>query len=363
MSESEPGAAGAGRLGHVRLATWDDDPPVGGQGVYVRGLRDALGAAGVRTSTVAGRGAGAVAYRRWSGHGPLDLSIAFTIAPAPLEAGEPDVVHVSGGPGGIQLLRRIGPPLVYTAHHTFELSHPRYRPQRWYGAVEARAYALAAAVIAVSPSTAGSLRRMGVDGDKVVVVPPGIDLARCAAPASRGERRMLFAGRLEPEKGPLEAVAAMARVVAEVPGATGVVVGRGRLRRAVERKVRATPGLEYRDRVSDEELAACYARADVVLVPSAFEGLGLVALEAMAAGCAVVGYDVAGLHDSVADRGVLVGAGDVPALADAAAALLRDEHRREELGEAAAAHVRRAHGWDRRVREVIAVYHQVLCGR
>ena len=80
-----------------------------------------------------------------------------------------------------------------------------------------------------------------------------------------------------------------------------------------------------------------FRRAEVVLVPSAFEGLGLVPLEAMAAGTAVVGYDVVGLHDTVGRRGELVAHGDVAALAAACRRLLVDSTRREQLVEAAQA--------------------------
>jgi glycosyltransferase involved in cell wall biosynthesis len=67
-------------------------------------------------------------------------------------------------------------------------------------------------------------------------------------------------------------------------------------------------------------------------MPSRFEGLGMVALEAQSAGTPVVGYDVDGLRDAVGGGGLLVPAGDIPALRDAVAALLGDPGRRSELG-------------------------------
>lgn len=347
---------------HVRLATWDDDPPAGGQGVYMRGLRRSLAQAGVRTSTVAGRGASAIVYRRLSGHGPLDLSIQLNLDAGPLLQGSPDLIHVSGGPGGLQLLRRLGPPIVYTAHHTFEMSHPRYKPQRWYGLVESRSYKLAKAVIAVSASTADSLRRMGVEDRRIAVIPPGIDLHRFVLPPARGEKRLLFVGRLEREKGPLDAISAMERVIAEVPGCTGLVIGTGHLRSAVVGRVTRTRGISYRTSIPDDELAHCYASSDVVMMPSAFEGLGFVALEAMASGCAVVGYDVPGLRDAISGRGILVPPGDIGALAAACRSLLTEPARLEDMAAGASGAVRTEHCWNRRIEEVIEVYHGVLSG-
>ncbi len=360
MSEEPARASTANRCLHVRLATWDDEPAVGGQGVYVRELRRSLEEAGVRVTTVAGRGRYAVAYRRLTGHGPLDLSVQLSLPNDHLTSGSPDLVHVSGGPGGLQIVRRLATPVVYTAHHTFELSHRWYEPQRWYGAVEARGYKLAQMVIAVSKSTADSVCRMGVSSQRVVVVPPGIDTELFRPGGSRGRRRMLFVGRLEPEKGPLDALAAMEEVVRQSPGASGSIVGSGRLRARVERRVRDTPQIEYRSAPSDQELAELYAAADVVLVPSAFEGVGLVALEAMAAGCAVVGYDVVGLHDTLSHHGVLVAEGDVKGLARTCRCLLEDPARAEELGAAASQAVRAEHSWNDRSDEIVALYRRVI---
>lgn len=67
-----------------------------------------------------------------------------------------------------------------------------------------------------------------------------------------------------------------------------------------------------------------YAAADVVVVPSRWEGMALVPLEAMASGRPVVGFAVAGLAESVGDAGEVVAAGDLAALAAAVATRLAD---------------------------------------
>ena len=355
-------AVGSGPRSHIRLATWDDDPPVGGQGVYVRQLRTALEERGVRISTVAGRGSSAVPYRRLTGHGPLDLSIALNVSPAPLLAGNPDLIHVSGGPGGLQILRRPGLPVVYTAFHTFEMSHRRYKPQRWYGIIEAMSYRPAVKVIAISTSTADSLTRTGLPPERVVVIPPGVDVDRFRRSADRGRLLVLYVGRLEPEKGPLDALAVMAQVVADVPGASGLLVGRGSLSDEVRRRTAGLPRISYRAEVTDDEVADLYAAADVVLVPSRFEGFGLVAVEAMASGCAVIGYDVPGLRDAIAGRGLLVRPGDVRAMALLCRQLLEDPARRDDLGDLASASVRAEHTWSHRSAEILDVYSEVLAG-
>jgi glycosyltransferase involved in cell wall biosynthesis len=81
-------------------------------------------------------------------------------------------------------------------------------------------------------------------------------------------------------------------------------------------------------------------------MPSRFEGLGMVALEAQSAGTPVVGYDVDGLRDAVRDGGVLVPSGDVAALRTAVADLLADPARRLEAGGQAREAMRAEQSWD-----------------
>lgn len=345
----------------VCLATWDDDPPLGGQGVYARGLRGALEARGVHVRTVAGRGPHAVAYRRLTGRPHVDLTLALNRSPQTLLTGGPDLVHLSAGPGGVHLFRHVTVPVVYTAHHTYRQAHGRLRLRRWYGALTAHCYGQAAAVVAVSPSTADALVASGVAADKVVVISPGVDADAALDDSRRVPGRMLFLGRLEPEKGPLEAVAVMEQVAAVLPGAHGVVVGRGSLAGALAGACEATGGtVTYRGGLSDEEVAAELRAASVVLMPSAYEGLGLVALEAMGAGAVVAGFDVEGLHDTIGDDGLLVAAGDTAALAAGCRALLADDAGRRRLAEQALDHIRRERSWRRCAELVEELYRTVL---
>jgi glycosyltransferase involved in cell wall biosynthesis len=386
------------------IATYDDAPPIGGQGRYVCGLRAGLRRRGVEVRTVAGHGDGAVHVPPVTRRPPLDHSLALTRDPRPLLAGAPDVIHVMGGPGGVILPRRLATPVVYTAHHTYRQAFPRRSPRRILSPVEARAYRLAAMVLAVSPSTADAVLRLGVRADRVEVLAPGIEVGRFdggvegpAAPAGDGREngagtgqgwgggapeataaraadgtgartaggrdpgRLLYVGRLEAEKRPLDAVAVMAELARRYPGVRGTVIGRGRLDDAVRVAASGAPAgaVEVRGAVSESELARAYAEAAVLVVPSRYEGLGLVALEAMAAGVAVVAYDVSGLRDAVRGRGTLVPAGDRAAMARACAEFVADPAARAELAARACAAVRAEHSWDAVAARVEAVYRAV----
>jgi glycosyltransferase involved in cell wall biosynthesis len=346
----------------VTLVSYDDDPPLGGQGVMVRGLRAGLQRRGVQVTTVAGRGDHAVTFPPLLHRPPLDLSLDLNRHPQRLLAGDPHVVHVMGGPGGVLLLRSLGVPVVYTANHTYRQAHAVGRLRRLPSLLERRAYARAAAVLPISPSTADAVRALGVPRPRIEVVAPGVDVERL----DRGEQlrqpgRLLFVGRLEPHKGPLLAVVAMAQLARTRPEVRGVVIGTGSQDSAVRAAAAASGGaVEMLGPLDDDALAAEYARADLVLIPSRYEGLGLVALEAMAAGAVVIAGDVDGLRDAVGDRGLLVSPSDGSALAAASAALLDDRQRRDELASRARDHVRRHHSWDAVAARVEAVYRKVL---
>lgn len=350
---------------HVRFVSWDDDPPVGGQGVYVRELRRALVERGIRVTSCSGRGPFAMSYPRLTGRRHLDMSVALNFSTRALLRGRPDVIQLSGGPGGLQLLRRLPVPTVYVAYHTHRQSTGWRQLRRLFDRLEHRSYAIADKVAAISPSTADAVVAMGIPASRVVVISPGLRLAELPGESDvqREEGRVLFVGRLEPEKRPLDALAAMDLIGREVRGARGFIVGTGSLERQVQEKAAATQGrVTYLGGLSDEDVVREYLRAQVVLMPSSFEGMGMVALEAMACGAVVLGYDVEGLRDTIGWRGRLVQRGDVEGLARVARQLLQNPGQLTEVAAAARDDVRRERSWKRCAEEFEHLYDELLGG-
>ena len=247
---------------------------------------------------------------------------------------------------------------------------------------ERRVVAAGARLAVSTPEEARDLRRLyGAGSDQCVVAPPGVDLARfrprdTAALRARlgldGRLVALFAGRLEPLKGPdllIEALAELDRspwlrlprpvhaLFAGDDSSDGARVGQ---RQQLNRRAQA---LGLADRVtfagalSQERLALFYSLADVVVVPSHTESFGLVALEALASGTPVVAAAVGGLRDVAADgvTGSLVAGRNPGTWAAAIAATLADPLLRERLGRAAR---RRAETftWERTVDVLAAEY-------
>jgi glycosyltransferase involved in cell wall biosynthesis len=345
----------------VTFVSYDDEPPLGGQGVELRGMRAALTARGHSVSTVAGRGDHAQSFPRVTGRAPLDFSLHLNRHPSLVTGTRADVVHALGGPGGVLLLRRVDAPLVYTANHTYRMAHGPRSVRRLLSPLEGRAYRGAAMVLAISPSTAAAVRALGVSHRRIEVLAPGVDVPE-ERPPERGAFRLLFVGRWEPEKGVLAAIAVMRQVIAQRPGVTAVVVGGGSLGGQVRDATTGVAALTVAGRVADDTLAREYAQASVVVMPSRYEGLGLVALEAQAHGAVVVGYDVDGLRDAVAERSLLVNPGDIASMVRSCLALVDDRSRRDELGEAAHAWVRAGHSWQRIGQRLEEVYAAVRTG-
>jgi D-inositol-3-phosphate glycosyltransferase len=215
------------------------------------------------------------------------------------------------------------------------------------------------------------------DPDKVVVVPPGVDLAVFSPGDQRLARAevglpldakvLLFVGRIQPLKAPEVLVEAAAELLARHPQWRGELVvavlggpsGSGLAHPRSLQELAAALGVEGQVRfvppVSRTELARWYRAADLVAVPSHSESFGLVAVEAQACGTPVVAARVGGLPSAVGEAGVLVDGHDIRVWADALEGLLMDPERRETLSRKAVEHAA-LFGWDRTAERLYEVY-------
>jgi glycosyltransferase involved in cell wall biosynthesis len=344
----------------VTIASYDDDPPLGGQGVVVHGMRAALERRGVQVHTISGRGEHAIAFARRTGRAPLDFSMQLNRYPQILLRAAPDVIHAQGGPGGVLLWKKLGAPLVYTAHHTYRQAHRLGSVKRMLNGVEARSYRGAAMVLPVSRSTANALLEMRIPASRIEVVSNGVDAVDLPG-VDHEDGRVLFVSRMEREKGALDAISLLQALTDADPSVHGVMVGTGSLATDVQKAADASGGrIEYLGGLDREALNREYARAAVLVMPSRFEGLGMVALEAQAARTPVAGFDVDGLRDAVGVGGVLAPAGDLEALRNATADLLKDPARRAELGARGREVVLAEHSWDAIAARLEEIYRSLL---
>jgi glycosyltransferase involved in cell wall biosynthesis len=143
-----------------------------------------------------------------------------------------------------------------------------------------------------------------------------------------------------------------------MPGERLLVVGDGPDRAALER--RAPANVVWAGQQPWERAIALMKGMDIVVVPSRFEGFGLAAAEAMAAGKAVVASDVDGLREVVGDAGVLVPAGDAVALGAALRRLLADPAERAALGRKARERVEQCFVPEMFRQKILALYGEAL---
>jgi len=176
-------------------------------------------------------------------------------------------------------------------------------------------------------------------GGEYVMVFNGIEVDRFAkaAPApTGGHPTIFFLGRHEPRKG-LEVLLEAMPVLG--PDVRLWVAGEGPQTEALRERVSGDPRIEWLGRVSDVEVTARMVAADVFCAPSlGGESFGVVLLEAMAARTPIVASDLPGYRRVVrhGDEGLLVGPGDVDALADALHSVLTDVAFRSGLADACA---------------------------
>lgn len=278
----------------------------------------------------------------WLQVAPFVLAEAWALHRA-VRTHRPDVLHVHWLlPQGVAALiagRRV-PWLVTTlGGDVYALSDP--------ASVRLKRTVLrrAGAVTAMNTEMAARLVALGAPAGATHVLPMGADVTAVRDGGAGVERipgRILFVGRLVEKKGLAVLLEALGRVPAG--GWTLEVVGDGPLRGAVEAAAAGLP-VEFRGALPRQDLAAAYARAEIVVVPSVAaatgdqDGLPVALLEAMSAGCAVVGSRIPGIDAAIGDgdTGLLVPPGDPVRLAAAISDLLAHPERRAKLGAAARA--------------------------
>ncbi|MFL5560770.1 MAG: glycosyltransferase family 4 protein [Gemmatimonadaceae bacterium] len=208
---------------------------------------------------------------------------------------------------------------------------------------------------AISRHTADDLTRL--TGVTAEIIPYSIAFTPHARSTTTAERpfTVLFVGRLVARKGVPVLLEAWAQ--AALPNAKLVIVGGGPDRDALEARsasLGVDANIDFRGRVSDEELASAYSTADLFVLPAVLdargdtEGLGVVLLEAMASHVPVLASAAGGITDVIVDgeSGILVPPGDAAALSNALRRVAGDPALRATLAANGARRVREHFSWD-----------------
>ncbi len=304
----------------------------------------------------------------------LKLALPRPLVAEALDAFKPDLVHVVNpavlGLGGIWLARTRGVPLVasYHTHLPKYLEHygmGMFEPLLWE--LLKAAHNQAALNLCTSSAMVEELSQHGIQHTALWQRGVDTDLFRpqWRNPAMRrklagvhgdSDSLLLYVGRLSAEK----QIERIRPVLDALPHARLALVGDGPHRQQLE-KVFAGSATTFLGYLGGEDLASAYASADAFLFPSSTETLGLVLLEAMAAGCPVVGANRGGIPDIVTDgvNGCLYDPDSPASLTAATERLLASTEQRQALRLAARAEAERW-GWAGATQQLRRFYSEVV---
>ena len=361
--------------------------PIGGMQNHTCELTRALDARGVRQTVVTTKPPGSPRYQRMGSEAKvirLGLPVrhmrqlySMSAGPTLASVAGCDLVHAHLGedlallPLAWATARAHRLPLILTIHCSLHYTLAPTDVRSWVlkrlgGAFERWTEKRADAGISLTPRLASMMVHDGVAPERVHVIPSGV---RSSLFAQRGRspwptlsgRKIVFVGRLVPQKGAHVLVQAAQRLRAD---AKVIIVGDGPERASLEaaaREAGVADRVVFHGFVPHDDIPSVLAHADVLVLPSIYEELGSIIVEAMQVGLPVVASDTGGIPAAVAHgiTGLLVPPGHPEALADGLDRVLLDEvlAQRLRLGAKAAAS---RYDWDVLSGRVLEIYKSVL---
>lgn len=209
-------------------------------------------------------------------------------------------------------------------------------------------------VTTVSKSVAQELKEYHLNPEKVIVVGNGVD-EKFFYPKQKiledGKKYIMFAGRIDREKGLFDLVESATYICSEKPDVFFIIAGKGRDLGKLQwsiRKAKLQDRFIFPGQVDKDQLVKLYQNATIFVFPSYHEGLPGAVLEAMSCGLPVIATDVRGNRDLISngETGILVPPRSPKKMAEAISMLLEDEKLRKTLGKNARKIVERSYTWD-----------------
>jgi glycosyltransferase involved in cell wall biosynthesis len=203
------------------------------------------------------------------------------------------------------------------------------------------------ALTVVSRTMLESVQSIGIDPKKVSVIPMGVELKKCfMPPAERKEKdALLFVGRLVEKKGLRYLIEAMPRILEQNPSAYLRIAGDGPENAVLKKRIselKINDSVQLLGPVSNEDLPPFYQTSNIVIFPSIIaadgdrEGFGLVLVEALGCGCALVVSDLPAMQDIIIDgkTALVVPQKNAKLLADRVNELLDNSALQSSIGKA-----------------------------
>jgi glycosyltransferase involved in cell wall biosynthesis len=294
-----------------------------------------------------------------------------------------DIVHDNQClASGLLLMKRLGIPVVATIHHPIDIDREielaqahnwrhGLRLRRFYSflGMQHRVSPQLDRTITVSERSAEDIRRFfKIGDDSLRVVLNGVDtdfFNSNGSTAKRPNSLIMVSSGNGRTKGLPFLLDALQEIRKETP-ATLTVVGNGSPEGEPARLVREhglQEAVTFTGKIDRDELGELYATSEIAVVPSLYEGFGLPAAEAMSCRLPVISTRAGALPEVVGEdgsSGVLVPAGDAPAITSALRRLLGDAGLRKRMGEAGRRRVEENFSWRQAAERTVKVYEEVV---
>ena len=242
-------------------------------------------------------------------------------------------------------------PLVVTIHHPITKDHrlemesatnwkEKLSSSRWHNflPMQKRVAPQLNHIICVSqPSKEDVISEFNVDGNKITVIPNGIDIdtfkpSFVAKPL--GFRIVTTASADIPLKGLRHLILALPRVIDEFPLTSLIVIGKSPEKSNLDKLIDdldLQDKITFKSGISELEIVKIYHDSDIAVIPSLYEGFGFGAGEAMACGVPLISTDSGGLKQVIGDAALKISPGSVKEIEDGIFKLFNEEETRKEL--------------------------------
>lgn len=303
-------------------------------------------------------------------HRDLDLGL-FRRLRRYITALNPDAVHthlIHADMHGVIAARRAGVRAIFSTSHNddpFRKNWSVRRMQRFLWPRITRAIAISEAI------RRHAIEVEGAPPEKIIMIHHGVDIGELSRDNLVRENMRASLGmppeafvfgsvcRLTEQKGLTDALRAFSQFAAQATKAHYIIAGDGPLRSALQSQVESG---RIADRVRflgwRNDAADVMAAFDVMVIPSRWEGFGLVAIEAMAAALPVIATGVSALPEIVADgiTGRITPAGDISALARAMLDLYENPENARQMGQNGRLRAQQEFNANRMIDRTLAVY-------
>ena len=256
-----------------------------------------------------------------------------------------DLIHahapLPAGHAAMLLSSELGIPYVVSVHglDAFSTQQVQGRPGKWCGRIARRVYERSKRVICISEAVREEVLEGMGNSCRTSVVYNGVDPEVFSPAESTGSQALtiLSVGNLIPIKGHDVLLRAMSSISPEFAGLRLEIIGEGPEKGRLDhlaRELGISERARFLGRQSRREVAEAMRRCTVFALPSSYEGLGCVYLEAMSCAKPAIGCRRQGIAEVIqqAANGFLVGPGNDKELALVLGMLLRDERKRQTIG-------------------------------